>query len=242
MKKSLIFASACLPLFAHAMNPLVTDDTGTQDTGNWQYEFSSEWASQPTSRTQEWGSVLTYGVTPALDIALSTPYQRSRNDGESWVSGFSDPQIQAKWRFHESDSWRFGFKPFVSLPLASKDRGLGNGRSTYGGTLLMQYDIGAWTWLGNVGYTRNNNSDDNRVNLWQASTAVLFQATETLRLAFDIGLATNPDRSSSTKPAYALVGAIYSVNKDLDLDIGYKRGLNPQSLQHSVQAGATIRW
>jgi len=242
MKKSLFIATALLPLFAHAMNPLVTDDTGTQDTGNWQYEFNSEWTTEPTKRQQEWGSVLTYGVTSTLDVALSAPYQRNREDGESWVRGFTDPQIEAKWRFLEYGNWSLGLKPFVSLPLANKDRGLGNGRATYGGALLAQYDLDRWTWLANVGYKRNNNSDDDRVGLWSASTAVLFQTTEKLRLAFDIGLATNPDRESRTKPAYALVGAIYSLNKDLDFDLGYKRGLNPQSLQHSVQAGATIRW
>lgn len=242
MKKLLILAAALTPLAANAMNPLVTDDTGTQDTGNWQLELSSEWTSLVNARQQQWNSTLTYGVLPNLDIAVQTPYQRNRPDGASWTNGFGDPQLQAKWRFLEGEHWSLGLKPFVTLPTASHDRGLGNGRVTSGANILMQYDLDRWTFLGNVGYTWNDNRDGNRKSLWNASAAVLFNVTDKLRLALDIGNQTNADTSSTTRPAYALVGAIYSPTKDLDIDAGYKRGLNPVSIGHSVQAGVTIRW
>lgn len=242
MKKFLMLAAALAPLAAHATNPLVTDDTGTQDTGNWQLELNSEWITMPSARQQQWNNTLTYGVMPNLDVAIQAPYQRTRPDGAGWTSGVTDLQLQAKWRFLETDQWSLGLKPFVSLPTASQDRGLGNGRATTGANLLMQYNLDRWTFLANAGYTWNNNGIGNRQSLWNASTAVLFSATDTVRLVADIGLATNPDATTRTKPAYALVGAIYSPTKDLDLDVGYKRGLNPASLSHSVQAGATIRW
>lgn len=242
MKKFLMLAAALAPLAAHATNPLVTDDTGTQDTGNWQLELNSEWITMPSARQQQWNNTLTYGVLPNLDVAFQAPYQRTRPDGEGWTSGVTDLQLQAKWRFLETEQWSLGLKPFVSLPTASRDRGLGNGRATTGANLLMQYTLDRWTFLANAGYTWNNNGAGNRQSLWNASTAVLFSATDTVRLVADIGLATNSDATTRTKPAYALVGAIYSPTKDLDLDVGYKRGLNPASLSHSVQAGATIRW
>ncbi|VVE44361.1 transporter [Pandoraea morbifera] len=230
------------PLGAHAANPLVTDDTGTQDTGNWQLELNSEWLTLPTARQQQWTNTLTYGVLPNLDLALQAPYQRTHPDGDGWTSGLTDLTLQAKWRFIETAQWSLGLKPFVTLPTASQDRNLGNGRATTGANLLMQYNLDRWTFLANTGYTWNNNSIGNRRALWNASTAVLFSVTDELRLAADIGIATNADASTRTKPAYALVGAIYSPTKDLDLDVGYKRGLNPASLAHSVQAGVTIRW
>ncbi|VVE58039.1 transporter [Pandoraea iniqua] len=242
MKKLLILAAALAPLGANAMNPLVTDDTGTQDTGNWQLELSSEWTSLVNARQQQWNSTLTYGVLPNLDIAIQAPYQRNRPDGAGWTNGFADPQLQAKWRFLEGDHWSLGLKPFVTLPTASHDRGLGNGRATTGANLLMQYDLDRWTFLANAGYVWNDNRDGNRKNLWNASAAVLFSVTDKFRVALDVGYQTNTDPTSTTRPAYALVGAIYSPTKDLDLDVGYKRGLNPASLDHSVQAGVTIRW
>ncbi|QDX22915.1 transporter [Pandoraea pnomenusa] len=247
MKKYLIPAAivtiaALAPLAAHAVNPLVTDDTDTQDTGNWQLELNSEWLTLPTARQQQWTNTLTYGVQPNLDLALQAPYQRTRPDGDGWTSGLTDLTLQAKWRFIETAQWSLGLKPFVTLPTASQERNLGNGRATTGANLLMQYNLDRWTFLANAGYTWNNNSIGNRRNLWNASTAVLFSVTDELRLAADIGIATNADTSTQTKPAYALVGAIYSPTKDLDLDVGYKRGLNPASLAHSVQAGVTIRW
>ncbi|MBN4665943.1 transporter [Pandoraea nosoerga] len=243
MKRMLLLVAATLmPLAAHATNPLVTDDTGTQDTGNWQLELNSEWITLPSARQQQWTNTLTYGVLPNLDVAIQAPYQRMRPDGDGWTSGFTDLQLQAKWRFLEGETWSLGLKPFVSLPTASEDRGLGNGRATTGANLLMQYNLDRWTFLANVGYTWNNNSIGNRQSLWNASTAALFSVTDAVRLVADVGLATNPDTATQTKPAYALVGAIYSPTKDLDFDVGYKRGLNPASLNHSVQAGVTLRW
>lgn len=243
MKKFLILAAALAPIAAKAANPLVTDDPSTQDTGNWQLELNSEWTTLQTSRQQQWSSTLTYGVLPNLDVAIQAPYQRMRPDGNGWTNGFGDLQLQAKWRFLEGEQWSLGLKPFVTLPTASQERGLGNGRATTGANLLMQYTLDErWTFLANAGYTWNNNGTGNRQSLWNASTAVLFSATDKLRLVADVGLATNPDATAQTKPAYALVGAIYSPTKDLDLDVGYKRGLNPASISHSVQAGVTIRW
>lgn len=239
---AIVTIAALAPLAAQAANPLVTDDTGTQDTGNWQLELNSEWLTLPTARQQQWANTLTYGVLPNLDLALQAPYQRTRPDGDGWTSGLTDLTLQAKWRFIETAQWSLGLKPFVTLPTASQERNLGNGRATTGANLLMQYNLDRWTFLANAGYTWNNNSIGNRRNLWNASTAVLFSVTDELRLAADIGIATNADTSTQTKPAYALVGAIYSPTKDLDLDVGYKRGLNPTSLAHSVQAGVTIRW
>ncbi|AHB74689.1 MULTISPECIES: transporter [Pandoraea] len=239
---AIVTIAALAPLAAQAANPLVTDDTGTQDTGNWQLELNSEWLTLPTARQQQWTNTLTYGVLPNLDLALQAPYQRIRPDGDGWTSGLTDLTLQAKWRFIETAQWSLGLKPFVTLPTASQERNLGNGRATTGANLLMQYNLDRWTFLANAGYTWNNNSIGNRRNLWNASTAVLFSVTDELRLAADIGIATNTDTSTQTKPAYALVGAIYSPTKDLDLDVGYKRGLNPTSLAHSVQAGVTIRW
>ncbi|QDH60894.1 transporter [Pandoraea pnomenusa] len=239
---AIVTIAALAPLAAQAANPLVTDDTGTQDTGNWQLELNSEWLTLPTARQQQWTNTLTYGVLPNLDLALQAPYQRTRPDGDGWTSGLTDLTLQAKWRFIETAQWSLGLKPFVTLPTASQERNLGNGRATTGANLLMQYNLDRWTFLANAGYTWNNNSIGNRRNLWNASTAVLFSVTDELRLAADIGIATNADTSTQTKPAYALVGAIYSPTKDLDLDVGYKRGLNPTSLANSVQAGVTIRW
>jgi hypothetical protein len=38
------------------------------------------------------------------------------------------------------------------------------------------------------------------------------------------------------------VGLIYAVSKDLDLDIGYKRGLTDNEIDYTWQAGVTVRF
>jgi len=38
-----------------------------------------------------------------------------------------------------------------------------------------------------------------------------------------------------------VLGAIYSPSKDLDLDIGFRRG-NDAAIERAVMAGITLRW
>lgn len=243
MIKALSFFGLLLPTICFAAHPLTTDDTGTQGTGQWQYEFNTEFATLDTAREQTWNSQLTYGLRDTLDVFISTPYQRLRSDlPDSSARGFNDPTIGLKWRIYESNGLSFGLLPSVSLPFANDRNGLGNGRATYSTRGLMQYTVGSFTWLTNVGYTRNNNVYGDRRNLFSASTAGLYRLNEKITLLADYGYSSNQDPDTSKPEGFALVGAIYSLNKKVDLDLGYKRGLNQQALNHSWMAGATLRW
>ncbi|WP_174995149.1 hypothetical protein [Pandoraea anhela] len=71
--KKLIVAILMCPLSAFAAHPLTTDDTGTQDAGNWQLEVNGEVTSkqQDTGRQDLWNSTITNGVTlSAKHLAL----------------------------------------------------------------------------------------------------------------------------------------------------------------------------
>ena len=72
MKKSCMTLALVCPLSAFAAHPLVSDDTGTQGDGNWQFESNGEvTAKQPdTGRQTLWNSTLTRGVGEALLQAL----------------------------------------------------------------------------------------------------------------------------------------------------------------------------
>lgn len=61
-------------------------------------------------------------------------------------------------------------------------------------------------------------------------------------LAFDIGANRNPDREGPRTQSYALLGGIYHLNKDVDLDLGYRRSLQSGPVTHTLGAGLTVRW
>ncbi|WDD92065.1 transporter [Burkholderia sp. FERM BP-3421] len=247
MKKILRFATACSllsPAGAYATHPLVSDDTGTQGDGNWQYELNMEQTSRQsdTGRQQLWNTTLTRGFGPSFDLYVNAPYTHVQTRSDEASSGFGDVEIGAKWRVLERGPLSIALKPRINVPTGDDHHGLGNGRVNAGATLLAQYDVAAFTFLVNAGVAYQPNSHDDRTSLWQVSGAMLYRVTDRLQLALDIGASRNPDRDHHTSPAFLIAGAIYTPRPWLDLDVGYRRGLNDQTYNHSLMAGVTARW
>jgi len=69
----------------------------------------------------------------------------------------------------------------------------------------------------------------------------MYSVNEQWRLVADTGVAHNPDWTSSTHPAYILLGTIYSPSKSIDFDVGLKYGLNKAEVRHQIGAGLTWR-
>lgn len=244
MKKYLA-AMLFAPLSAFAAHPLVSDDPGTQGDGNWQIELNGENTSKQAGigRQQLWSSTLTRGIGDHLDLYVNVPYMRTQNTSDDAGSGIGDAEIGAKWRAYENGPLSIGLKPYLSVPTGNNDKGLGNGRVNGGAKLLVQYDAGeSWTLLFNAGMLFQPNRQQDRQNLWQVSSVVLSHVRENLHLVADIGISRNPEPAQDTNPAFAIVGVIYSPAKQVDLDVGYRKGLNPQTYSHSLMAGLTVRW
>lgn len=244
--KRVLAAAAILPSVSFAAHPLVTDDTGTQGAGGFQFELSADRIRAAKegaeSRTTLISSTLTYGLTDELDIAVGLPYQLVNNDGEPKVRGMSDAALGAKWRFHEKNGLSIGLKPQVFIPIGNEQHGLGNGKAAYGVNLLASYEIDHCTLLANAGYTYSNNVLGARKNIWNASAAVVWNAMPKTRLLLDVGTYRNADPLSSEQPAFAVAGAIYSPHEKLDLDVGIKKGLNSAEVNYVVGIGVAVRW
>lgn len=65
---------------------------------------------------------------------------------------------------------------------------------------------------------------------------------ENLKAVGNIGIERNPDKGSKTDPAFILAGLIYSLSKDLDIDVGVKAGLNEAESDYTILAGLTWRF
>ena len=72
--------------------------------------------------------------------------------------------------------------------------------------------------------------------------AATWQVVEPLKLVMDLSRDSNPVPGYSTPLDYVIVGAIWTPQKNLDLDIGYRYGASSPALDAGLLAGVTLRW
>lgn len=233
-------------------HPLVTDDTGTQGTGHWQMEVTSDHmrtsdaSARITERTN--GITLTYGWRESTDVALTTPHLSRRDtsisDGQR-KSGLGDLGLVVKHRYLEQENLQLGLKASLTLPSGNAEAGLGKTTGTQTLTHLIARG-GEWgTSLLNMGVIHNGDGrviPGERSWLWAASFAWLTSPMEGLSFAFDFGAQQQAVRGQRQNPAYALLGLIWPVRPATDLDVGVKQRLNEAENKQTVSIGLTQRW
>ncbi len=232
-----------------AAHPLITDDTGTQGRGKFLLEVNSEFAHEDEDGTKvdtfEVAPTLSYGILDNIDLVLGVPFQsiRTKEEGETFTeSGISDISLEVKWRFYEKDGLSLALKPGISLPTGDEEEGLGAGRAGYSLFFITSKEIEPWAFHLNLGYIRNENKAEERKNLWHASFAGTVEVAKDLKLAGNIGIEKNTDRTVETDPAFILGGVIYSITENLDIDFGIKGGLNKPETDYSLLAGIAWRF
>lgn len=248
MKRSMLplaAASALLaPPDAYAAHPLTSDDTGTQGNANWQVELNGEATSKQddTGRHQLWNATLTRGFGEHVDLYVNAPYTHLQTRTDDNGAGIGDVEIGMKWRFVERGPLSLALKPAVTMPTGNDSRGLGTGRIGTGATLLAQADVARVSLLANAGLTYQPNRQGDLRSAWAVSAAALYKATDTLQFVADIGMSRNTESTAAANPAFVIAGAIYAPTRWLDLDVGYRHGLNDQTYRHAVMGGVTARW
>ena len=232
-----------------ADHPLITDHLGTQGTGDSQAEFVIDRVETGSGSSRSERAALTasfaYGVTETIDIlvsgnrvALKDPEFNNGSRGE----GFGDGSLGVKWRYSDVGPLSLGIKLSASIATGNEQRGLGLGRSTQTLTHILQWKAESGTLLTNVGITNNGSTQDERRSLWSASVAWLAPIAERLTLAVDVGAAQQPSTNGGANPAFALVGLIFAATDKVDIDIGYKHGLNREEPDHQLGVGFAVRW
>lgn len=237
-----------------AAHPLITDDTGTQGAGKFQVEINGEYGHESeddvTENSVEMATSFSYGINDSIDIVLGIPYQYTRTkDSDETVDedGLSDISIEAKWRIIEKDGLSLALKPGATLPAGDEDKGLGNGRTSYGMTFITTKELDPWTLHLNFAYTHDQyklqtDKDANRKDIWHVSLASEIQVAEKLTAVANIGTERNADKESNIHPAFVLAGLIYSITENFDIDLGVKGGLNKPETDYSILAGTALRF
>ena len=248
---TLLGCVALLPAVAWALQPLVTDDTGTQSAGGNQFEAAYDRAvsKSPGSKvvTHEVPLVFTRGVTDPLDLYAGVGYQRIvPTVPETAERGWGNVTLGAKWRFYENeaDKLSFALRPEIQFPVSNsrETRGLGTAQASYGVAFIMTQETGFGAVHANAVAVRVNYSLDalnaaERRNLYRLSVAPVWDVAAGWQLALDAGVITNPDRAAKERMGYVELGAIYSPSKDLDLAFGILREVSDGD---ASTTGATV--
>jgi hypothetical protein len=243
-----------VPAPAWAAHPLITDDTGTQGKGKYQLEVNGQYDSDKetiggvsvkTTGGQA-ATTLSYGIIDNTDLVLSIPYAWSTvKQDDVTVSdekGISDTTFEVKWRFFEKDGFSFALKPGVSFPTGDENKGLGSGKIGYHGYFIISKESAPWAFHMNLGYIRNENTVEERVDIWHASLAATYEVIKNLKVVGNIGIERNRDTDSDNDPAFLIGGIIYSVAENFDIDFGVKYGLAKAETDYSLLAGTTFRF
>jgi hypothetical protein len=235
---------------AHAAHPLITDDAGTQGKGKAQLEFIGEYAHEKNGITTDsivapTIPVLSYGMTDAADIVLGISYEHVRtNDAQNVTTadGISDASLELKLRFYENDGLSFALKPGVTFPTGNDKKGLGAGRATSHLFFISTKEVKPWAFHFNLGYIRNENKVNEKMDIWHASLAGVLDVLKNLKVVANIGMESDRDKSSTADPGFIIGGIIYSISENLDFDIGIKKGLNNHGTDYSIPAGITWKY
>lgn len=246
---ALIF-SAQWSAMVHAAHPLLTEDTGTQGAGHYQLELTHDLGSDrdagTKTRTRSINAVLTAGLTDNLDIIVALPHERlTERTGatRTTASGFADMEIAAKWRFYEAGALSFALRPGLGLPTGDKDEGLSSGHPTPNLFAVMTYTSDPRAFHLHFGHALNfGHGPHEHRHIYHASAAAEHRVSERLRLVSDISIERNTERSGRPGVGSMAIGLVYSLMPDLDLDLGYRKGLTEPAPDHAWLTGLAFRF
>lgn len=222
-----------IPLPAFGAHPLITEDTGTQGKGRFQLELVAELGHEEERGFHEDASdraaVLSYGLRDDLDVLLTIPHTRNvvQEDGlRTTDRGLGDVGLDAKWRFFEKGDVSVAVKSGVTFATGDEDKGLGAGKLNYSVFLVTSFDNAPWGYHIHIGYVRNRNVHDERNVLHHTSVALTYAVKDDWLLVADLGTLTATERGVDDDSSFLILGAIYSVTENFDLDFGVKRGIS----------------
>lgn len=247
-----VVALAAIAAPAWAMQPLVTDDSGTQGQGGQQlelgYQFDRARAQGAISRTHTLPLTYTYGATDTLDVFVQPSYLRH----ESGPHGLGNTVVGAKWRFYgDADSGTsLALKPELALPVSARReaQGLGTGRASGALTLILSQQVPFGFVHVNAAVERDRFRpalDQPGETHWRLSAAPVWNVSKQWKLALDVGLESARLGGQTQRSRFAQAGAIYSPSEALDLALGLTRqrtrepGEGGRTQTTSTTAGAT---
>lgn len=193
-------------------------------------------------------TALKYGMTDHWTIELDVaPFQRDTSRIgiiRDQASGFGDVLVRTKFRLSGDDSAvGVALYPFVKVPTARHD--IGNGKVEAGIAVPITFDLGQSPFGLNLAPEMDwlADADGHGRHAAMAQVASLgWSVSERLSLSAELWGQWDWDPGGTGKQASADGAVAYLVSDDLQLDAGANFGLNRETADIEIYAGAAKRF
>jgi hypothetical protein len=237
-----------LPLHVHAFEPLNTDDAATigksvNQIEQYFYLLHNNTPGNPGSvatpgeefrgvgNAKAFPFTYTHGLTDTTEISFATTYYATPRGS---YSPFANNIFGFKWRFWGDGQTGLGMaiKPTITLPASTSQQvqGLGLAMTNYELNYILSYYWDRIQVHTNISYARNPYNKNfpisgtytpYQINIISGSIAPVWIVNSWLKLALDIGSSIDTSTNAAAVNDYGMIGAIFSVNKDIDIGLSY---------------------
>lgn len=247
MLRRFLFAAAIMQLLlfarvACAGHPMLSEDTGTQGAGNAELELGFAWSRNHGDRFFLFQPQLSYGAASTLDFIAQPSWLHNDASTHGSEQGFGDTNLDMKWRFYGNAPLSLAVRAGFELPTSQYDLSLPHGEVSTHSVLVATLDTAPLTLDTNIGYTFNPNGTGLRTDVYHFSAAAMYAVNESAYLIVDTAADSSADPQSSHWSKVGLAGIIYTLAPSLDIDAGYRTGLNSAAIAKQWLLGITYRW
>ena len=249
----MILAVIFLPSLAQALQPLITDDTGTIGQGRNQAEFSvsRDRESSPGDgmHARTVAAVYTRGLSDNLDIYFGTSHISCREHSTgNRFRGQENPVTGVKWRFYENAETgnSLVLKPELALPVSERNEaaGLGSGKASAALMAVLTHEVGFGAIHVNLGAGRERYRDpasNPDVATSHVSVAPVWDVSPQWKLVADLGTRHARAGGIGERTNFLELGAIYAPDEDLEFAFGLIRQTATGDIR-TTSATAGITW
>jgi hypothetical protein len=219
----------------------LSEDTGTQGTGNYELELGYNYAQQAGDQSSLFQPQLSWGVAPTFD-AIVQPSVITDLTSAGRLTGIGDTNLDFKWRFLSTTPWSMGVRAGLELPTAREGLGLPRRNVSPHGILVATGDFTPVTLGLNAGYGVAPADPTHRGNLYHLSGSATYEIRQKLVFLTETSFDTNSDQALGGRyAAIALAGLIYTIRPGLDIDAGFRGRINGTGPVQQVLLGLTFR-
>lgn len=235
--RSLILLTA-LPALTLAFYPFNAEDTGTLGgLGKFQAELNLAYSRQFSGIRQKDATLqLTAGLLENMDVAVLLPYFRSQQ-----IEGFNDIGVYIKHIPLKVQGYRIGYRFQVNLDTGKE--GIGQGKTTASLNLMLEKQVGGFTLNTNLFYSRTSQVEGLR-DSYGLYLHTYKDVGQWLTMGLEFKYLLPQDRSTDKKDIHMLLGVVFHPRKNLDLSLGFQKGLSRQEgfADYSLLAGLLWRF
>ncbi len=237
-----------LPWNVYAFEPLNTDDAATigksvNQIEQYFYLLHNNTPGNPGSvatpgeefrgvgNAKAFPFTYTHGLTDTTEISFATTYYATPRGS---YSPFANNIFGFKWRFWGDGQTGLGMaiKPTITLPASTSQQvqGLGLAMTNYELNYILSYYWDRIQVHTNISYARNPYNKNfpisgtytpYQINIISGSIVPVWIVNSWLKLALDIGSSIDTSTNAAAVNDYGMIGAIFSVNKDIDIGLSY---------------------